>query len=185
MDSGRFDSLARALGAEPTRRGLLRGLAGTAFGLTALKHPNVVSAKKRRKKKRKDSGPCEPDCIDKNCGDDGCGESCGPCARGTCEDGICVCPQFQELCRGACEVVCLAPRLRHPTTCDCCRTNGTARLFFDGCGDCCSGNCYLAQPPGNPHYVCQGRDSGFGCEFDAQCESGDCQDTGPGAGTCA
>lgn len=185
MDSGRFDTLARSLIAEPTRRGLLHGLAGAALGLAALRRPGVASAKKRRKKKRKPGGPCEPACEGKNCGGDGCGGSCGPCARGTCQDGGCTCPQGQELCRGACEVVCLQQRLRHPTTCDCCQINGKARLFFDGCGDCCSGRCYLAQPSGDPYYVCQGRGPGVACEFDAQCESGACQDTGPGVGTCA
>lgn len=51
MDASRFDYLTRSLTDMPSRRGLLRGLSAAALGLAAIRIPDGVGAKKKRKKK--------------------------------------------------------------------------------------------------------------------------------------
>jgi hypothetical protein len=51
MDQGRFDAMTRALTRVPSRRAVVRALAGAGLGLTAAPRPNVAAAKKRRRKK--------------------------------------------------------------------------------------------------------------------------------------
>ncbi len=190
MDGDRFDTLARSIHEAPSRRGLLRGLAGTALGLAALRLSGVASAKKRRKKKRKKrkrGGSCEPQCNGKDCGNDGCGSSCGSCTGGICQDGVCTCPE--DNCGGSCVTYCPAilGQERNPTTCACCLSNrtvfGNIQTPPNLCSPCCSAVCSVN--PGATGNRCFGKLAGDGCEFDTQCTSFDCQDTGPGAGTCA
>jgi hypothetical protein len=53
MDAPRFDHLARSLMNIPSRRGLLRSLAGTAIGLAATRLSGMEAKKKRKNKKPK------------------------------------------------------------------------------------------------------------------------------------
>jgi hypothetical protein len=53
MDQHRFDSLTRALTSVPSRRTLLRGLAGLGLGLGVARLPRVATARKKRKQKPK------------------------------------------------------------------------------------------------------------------------------------
>ena len=124
---------------------------------------------------------CRPDCNGKDCGDDGCGGSCGPCTGGTCQDGVCDCHDPFETCGGVCFLRCSAGVVRDPFTCVCCLSNETTCNAEPGSTQCCSGMCSFVSGSRR----CVGKAAGQGCTFDAQCKSKDCQDIGPGAGTCA
>ena len=122
---------------------------------------------------------CRPDCNGKDCGDDGCGGSCGPCTGGTCQDqdGVCACPQ--DKCGGVCQVPC--SEVRNPFTCACCLSNATSCDLNPAYTQCCSGMCSYV----SGSHRCVDKAAGQGCTFGAQCVSKNCQDNGPGAGTCA
>jgi hypothetical protein len=123
MNNDRIDALARSLSAAPSRRGILRALAGLTLGGTwgFLLNTDDAEAKKKRKKKRKKKkrkenqqkgngatspppgATCTPSCAGKACGDDGCGGSCDTCgADETCLSGTCVCASGFKICLGAC-----------------------------------------------------------------------------------
>ena len=53
MDQQRFVALTRTVSSLPSRRDILRGLAGVGLGLGALRQPETAEAKKRKKKKKK------------------------------------------------------------------------------------------------------------------------------------
>jgi hypothetical protein len=122
---------------------------------------------------------CVPACGGKECGDDGCGDSCGSCSAPlTCPDGgLCSCPlNVPDFCQGDCWPACYAAR--NPGTCECCLFAG---LECQTNGDCCGGWCSQVDEKER----CRGLASGEQCEFDAQCQSGDCRDSGLQAGKCA
>lgn len=83
MDQNRFDVLARALSSMPTRRHLLRGLAGGGLGFSSLRLPAVTEArkkekhKKRQKKVKANAFGCLS--VDKTC------NNAGQCCSGICE----------------------------------------------------------------------------------------------------
>jgi hypothetical protein len=63
MDQHRFNALTRTLSSVPTRRDVLRGLAGVGLGLGALRWPDVAEAgtrctRKRRKQCRRAGKTC-------------------------------------------------------------------------------------------------------------------------------
>ena len=62
MDQHYFDGLSRTLARLPSRRDVLRGLAGAGLGLGALRQPDAIAAKKkgRHKKTRKKHPPSPP-----------------------------------------------------------------------------------------------------------------------------
>jgi hypothetical protein len=171
MNGSRFDTLTRSLTAPRTRRGLSRVLGGLAFGgPLALLGPAEAEAgrkKGKRRKKRKKKRDCAPNCAGKQCGDDGCGGSCGPCFRGSCQGGACVCASGEEVCNGACMTACGQGQLRDPDTCQCC----TARGRPCGLGSqCCSGLC---QSQGG-FTQCVGRNGLEDCTWGEQCRTGVC-----------
>ncbi len=53
MDITDFDDIARHLSALPSRRDVLRGLAGAGLGLAALRHLDAVGARNRTNRKKK------------------------------------------------------------------------------------------------------------------------------------
>lgn len=86
MDQNRFAALTRALSSVPSRRHLLRGLAGAGWGLGALTLPSFVNAKKRKRKNKKKPKPktAKPNafgCLDVG---DAC-KSAEQCCSGICE----------------------------------------------------------------------------------------------------
>ena len=74
MDQHRFDTLARSLSGLPSRRHLLRGLAGAGVGLGAARLPAVTAAKGKRKDR--DTGNGKPKRRNGLCKKDG-----SPCRR--------------------------------------------------------------------------------------------------------
>jgi hypothetical protein len=124
---------------------------------------------------------CVPNCPGKNCGEDGCGGSCGACKPedgGSCQDGVCICTQ--EICRGVCVAACSLAQERNPVTCGCCTANGHVCDPVPAPNRCCSGQCLFTSDA----YRCYPRLSDEPCDFDAQCLSDDCRDSGPQIGTC-
>jgi hypothetical protein len=84
MDQNRFDAVTRSLSGFPSRRDLLRGLAGAGLGLGIARLPDLVDAKKKRKKRKKKAKKPQPNAY-------GCleiGDACGSeadCCSGICE----------------------------------------------------------------------------------------------------
>ena len=175
MDGSHFDTLTRSLITASSRRRALAGLLLGSLGLlgsraeeAAAKNCRKIKNRKKRKKclkKAKSTQSCTPSCGGKACGDDGCGGSCGPCFRGSCQGGVCVCPSGQEVCDGVCLDACDPGEVRVPFTCGCCATQS------QGCvrdSDCCSNDCDFMKG-------CQGHDGFEACTFDEQCSSGACE----------
>src|SRR5690349_3359148 len=108
MEEQRFDGLARSLGRDLSRRGILRSLLGsTAGGLAGLGVAGVNAAPGGGKGGNKTKPPCCPAGFDTLCPVDGrptcvnsltdpdhcgaCGNACasGVCVNGTCSSTIC------------------------------------------------------------------------------------------------
>jgi hypothetical protein len=53
MNQNRFDVVTRTISSLPSRRDLLRGLAGAGLGLGIARRPDLVEARKKRKRKQK------------------------------------------------------------------------------------------------------------------------------------
>jgi hypothetical protein len=173
MDATRFDRLVRALTTAPTRRGLARGLAaiGLAGTLGLPLDPGHAEAKKKRKKKKcKKCGPCRK-CKKGKCQPQPDGSDCG--GGQSCLNGTCRCPEGQDACGGACLDSCPTIRLRNPVTCECCRPTGKVERVCDNIHEeCCSG--LACGSIGEEGTACPGRTLGQPCDFDDQCESGNC-----------
>jgi hypothetical protein len=84
MNKPHFDSVAQIMTNFPSRRNVLRGLAGMGFGLGIARLPDLVEAKKKRKRKRKKKQkPARPNEF-------GCFEVGDPCTSvDDCCSGIC------------------------------------------------------------------------------------------------
>jgi hypothetical protein len=197
MDARQFDALAQTLSAAASRRRVLLSLARGALAALQLgplaldeaEQGHAKRRKKRRKKRKKKFNPCVPQCAATNpCGPDGCGGDCGPCdpgGGGICQEGVCTCTQ--DVCNGQCVLACEPDEVRPAPLCSCCKPNGAGCTFGR---ECCSfiadgasnGGCISSA--GSP-FLCRGRTEGTGCHADAQCESGNCRDSGIGVGTCA
>jgi hypothetical protein len=106
--------------------------------------------------------------FDAQCSSDICDN--GTC---TCNDETEACAAQEECCDGQCVAVCVpGVTARNPTNCSCCQANNAPPS--PGCasfGPCCSGVCV---PLGGGMSMCVGIASGNACEFDAQCQSGNC-----------
>jgi hypothetical protein len=87
VNKNRFDSLTRSSGGVPSRRILLRGLAGAGLGLGVARLPQAVAAKKRRKQKVKFNAF---GCVD-------VGKSCRNASQ--CCSGICEGKRGKRKCR--------------------------------------------------------------------------------------
>jgi hypothetical protein len=127
MDQMRFDDLTRSLSGAPSRRDIVRGFVGAAFGLAAARLPQAATARKKRRKKQKPCAPCQQRTNGRCNGAQPNGTPCGEC--GTCVNGVCSPAKVD--CGGVC------------TFCDTtarCRTspNGAPCL---GDGTCLDGGC--------------------------------------------
>ena len=156
MDQHHIAALTRALSRVPSRRDVLRGLAGAGLGLGALRQPETADAKKKRKKKKKTNtaapppptATCTPTCRRKVCGGDGCGGSCGSCAAGQlCRSGTCCTPEPPEVtCAGRCGQV-TGNTCHEPVACACpsgqeCLSNGSCATVCTPSANPCP-NCTL------------------------------------------
>ncbi len=116
MDTDRFDKLARALTATPSRRGVGRAFVG--FTLAAVLARSTYGAGAGAKKKK--CGPCQTRKKGKCTGhkpDDARCRGDGKCLAGTCNPRP-TCPSFGAPCTGAAQAT------------DCC--SSLCRLFFLG-----------------------------------------------------
>jgi hypothetical protein len=160
MDQHLLPALAHVLSSIPSRRDVLRGLAGTGLGLAALRTPDTGEAKKRKHKKNKPCPPCKKRKKGKCKGalPDGT-----PCPDGACQRGACQptdpCPG-QRSCEGAC-----IPTDQCCTQEDCPATGG---LF------CCDGLCTNEK-----------QDAGSDCNQASECCSNYCRTTSVGLKRCA
>jgi hypothetical protein len=104
MDQHPLTTLTRTLKHLPTRRDVVRGLAGAGLGLSALRISDLTEAKKGKRNKKHKRRSCKPNCHDRSCGNDGCGGSCGACvADQICHGGTCCTPQRPAAtCVGRC-----------------------------------------------------------------------------------
>ena len=160
MNQTRLDALARALAGGMTRRSALAVLAGIA----AVALPGEdISAKKRKRRCRKDSPPgqccrkkggeitcackegresCSDACVDLRRDPDHCGACGNPCPiNESCVDGACVCGDFGEIgpatcCAGA-ESYMIAAAASYQCTPETERTD--CYLGWT----CCAGRCML------------------------------------------
>jgi hypothetical protein len=92
VNQNRFGAIARALISKPSRRHLLRGLAGAGLGLGAVRLPSTADAKKKRKhkKRRPKAKPNEYGCL----------EVGNPCKNADqCCSGICTGKKGKRTCR--------------------------------------------------------------------------------------
>jgi hypothetical protein len=134
MDAPRFDRLTRSLAGAALRRGLLRGLA--AFALTGAGLPRVATAKKKRKKIKRNAFGCVN--VGKFCKN-----------NSQCCSGICQGKKGKKTCKahdtGGCQAghaPCNAPQV--PCTTDggkagfCATTTGNAGYCTTGTGGECT-----------------------------------------------
>jgi hypothetical protein len=171
VDHNRFDALTRSLTGVPSRRLLLRAIAGAGLGLGAWRIPETAAARKKRRKKRKKHKPqrppvCVPRCApDKPCGGDGCGGSCGACppSEPSCIDARCQCTGAGSCPNPPNDAVCKAK------VC----VNGTCAIV-DSPNGAPGPNC------GDPRQICQNG----ACVCIPECAGGTCGDDGCG-GQCA
>ena len=182
MDGSTFDRLTRTLTLAGSRRRAVTGLLAGALGLLDFRAEDAAAKKTCLKKAKAHNAThttpppagCTPNCSGKTCGPDGCGKECGSCTgTTTCIGGACACESPKVLCNGNNCVVntCTDEGLEfNPTSCYCCEPNGT-----NNCSSCCAGSdrCYEPNGPGGGS-LCIGLFPNDACEFDAQCDHGDC-----------
>ena len=157
MDETRFDDMAKALGAQTTRRLTFRALLGGTLGVLGV--AEVGDAR---------SGGCGQDCGEcktckkgtcktkngkKKCKKGKCenqtdGAACSIPTNGTCQDGVCTCLGGTTLSNGQCLATCPLGQQRDPASSVCCTPSGSGPCA-GGTADttCCSGFCY-------PYAVC-------------------------------
>jgi hypothetical protein len=165
MNQTRFNAVTQSVTRVPSRRDVLRGLAGAGIGTLWL--PGIADAKNKRGKKRKKKNTqqptsnCTPNCVDRTCGSDGCGGSCGTCAADqVCHGGTCCVPESQSTtCAGRCGT--WTNNCRQPVACPTCPTgqqclsNGScAQVCGSGvpCPSYCTG-CSVPSTEGETHCV--------------------------------
>src|SRR4051794_24025738 len=174
MDAGRFDVLTRSLAVFPSRRDVLRGLAGGGLGFSIVRPPDGTEAKHKRKKKQKKETPqtpsppattCTPRCGRKVCGDDRCGGSCGSCAAGqSCISGTCCTPEpVATTCAGRCGTVTTIKTCHQPVACSCpggqeCLGNGSCAAVCGASTTVCpvNGFCSCVFPSVEGPHHCSG-----------------------------
>ena len=169
MDQQHIHAVTHTLRRLPSRRDVLRGLAGAGLGLNGLWLAGGVAAKKKKRRKKRRAGTVPADtgtvpaaqclrtCDQRICGSDGCGGSCGSCATDqVCVGGRCEssCPSGQKVCRDAC-----IPNNQCCSNDDCPAASPT----------CCGGVCVDAQIDERNCGIC-----GRHCTVNEQCVGGEC-----------
>lgn len=149
MHPNTFDALARRVTRLPSRRQVLRGLAGAGMGLAITNSTQLVDARKNRKRKRqkKHAAQVAPNAF-------GCLNVGDPCTNANaCCSGI---------CRGTC-------RAHHASDCE-------PGIEPEGCGGtevtCSTGSSYTgicATSTGNAGYCLITADC-FACKTDTDCQ---------------
>jgi hypothetical protein len=125
MDTTRFDTLTSSLAATSTRRGALRFLAATAFGLSSLAVlGGEESVARRRGGKKKKGGRGKGGRGGSRGASKSLGQICSP-GRDTCAAGLqCSSPTTRHSCsstvEGIANLCCLPPGSVCSTECDCC-----------------------------------------------------------------
>jgi hypothetical protein len=143
VDQTSFNAMTQALGRLPSRRDVLRSLAGAGLGLGALRLPGIAAAKKKRKKRKKkteqSTASCTPNCVERTCGNDGCGGSCGACgSTQICRGGTCCVPEpLVNTCTGRCGT--RTNNCGQPVACSACPA-GQDCLGSGGCAIVCTNN---------------------------------------------
>jgi hypothetical protein len=157
MNHHHIARFTRSLTRAPSRRDVLRGLAGFGLGVSAFRRQAVAAKHKHHKQRKKKktrtppppATPCTPRCGRKVCGDDGCGGSCGSCGAGQfCASGTCCTPDpVEETCSVNCRAAGCPRRcdtVRLPGTCGldvaCSCPSGQECLSNRTCGQVCSVN---------------------------------------------
>jgi hypothetical protein len=149
MNTTPFTAVTRSLISLPSRRHILRSLAGAGLGLGSARLPDFVEAnkKRKRKKKNKKAKPNEFGClsVDKTC------KNSKQCCSGICEG-----KKGKRTCRahgtGTCDQkapgICTAPnplltRCNNSDQCACIRTTAGSNFCYDqdadagsDCADC-------------------------------------------------
>jgi len=198
VDQKQFDDVSRTLSRRPSRRDVLRGLAGAGLGSLRLSDVGEARKKPKRKGNKKKSATrptpadaphdaltCTPNCAERTCGNDGCGGSCGNCGGDQiCRGGTCCVPDAPAAtCGGRCgtwtnncgqPVVCSAcPAGQH------CIGNGSCAVVCDDHADCSGacGGCSHPDTEGARH--CVSNATNISCSSTADCPPGfHCQDLG-------
>ena len=143
MDENRFAVATQSLTSVPSRRDVLRGLAGAALGLGVARLPDPVAAKKNRKRKKpKPPRPNAYGCLN-------VGAACRnaeQCCSGVCEGKTCrahqegICRVDYDLCTTGAAHVCGVDG-NGDLRCVCVLTTGNAPFCGDfssptACRDC-------------------------------------------------
>jgi hypothetical protein len=152
VDQNRFERLTKALAAMPSRRDVLRGLAGVGLGLGALHPPAIADAKKKRKRKKRKpkATPNHYGCLE-------VGDSCKNADQ--CCSGICDGKKGKRTCRAHDTGNCAAGA----HTNDCGGTNVACVTSLGKQG-------YCATTTGQAAY-CLFYDDCFACKTDADCQA--------------
>ena len=147
MDQHHFPAWTRSVRGVPSRRNVLRSLAGAGLGLGALRLSDAVAAKDKKKRKKRKKQTCRPNCVERTCGNDGCGGSCGACGGGEiCRSGTCCVPESRgATCAGRCGT--RTNNCGQPVECatcaggQVCLSNGSCAIACTNNNDCdaCSG----------------------------------------------
>jgi hypothetical protein len=176
MDQHYFEAWTRTLTSVPSRRDLLRGLAGAGLGLAALRLPDAAEAKKRHKKKKhKKIKKSQPQPVINQFG---CLDVGQPCRGGSA-----------NCCSGICQGI--APKKRKSDTSTCVEHNaGICTPQYDSCAagvsvSCHASNesCYCTMTTGNAPFCGDFTTTSGVEELCRVCsEDTDCQaELGPGA----
>lgn len=157
MGQNRFAAVTRAVRSIPSRRDVLRGLAGAGLGLGIARLPDLAEAKKKRKRKhKKKEKKVRPNEF-------GCFEVGDPCrSEADCCSGICEGKKGKLTCRahdtGTCKQDGQLVPCNNRTTCGCLHTTAgsdiCSELFVPGGSACAAcqrdADCLaLGFPPGS------------------------------------
>ena len=197
MEQHRFTVLKDSFGSVPSRRDILRGLAGAGVSVGSLRLADAASAKnkktgKKKTKKNDTQQRCTPNCAERTCGNDGCGGSCGACGISqVCHGGTCCVPESRSAtCAGRCGTWTnnCGQRIACATcpTGQQCLSNGSCAIVCDDNADCtgaCNG-CSNASLEGERHCIVGLLLPIERCTSTTDCPPGShCQDIGNG-GAC-
>jgi hypothetical protein len=187
MDADRFDTLARSLTPDHSRRGFARLLGGLALGgLFILGAGESLAGKRKGKKKKKKkknggsgttTGTCTPQCLGRRCGSNGCGGACGACAEcQSCDPTLGRCPMTPGSNEAGCSGGACCGGACCPSSCQC----GVDDPLLDALAS------EFAASQGLPYPSCFAAGTGDSCGAIGSCQPGTtCQLIGgTGVGVC-